>query len=138
MHACIGEGNGNPLQYSCLKNPRNGGAWWAAIYGVTQSWTRLKRLSSNSSFSSVQFSHSVLSDLCNPMDWSFFKLKSIKSVMLSNCLILCHPLLCLPAIFPSIGSFPMSQLFASGGQSIRASDSASVLPVNIQDLFPLG
>ena len=37
-----GEGNGNPLQYSCLENLRDGGAWWAAIYGVTQSWTRLK------------------------------------------------------------------------------------------------
>ena len=39
MHACIGEGNGNPLQCSCLENPRDRGAWWAAIYGVTQSWT---------------------------------------------------------------------------------------------------
>ena len=41
--------NGYPLQYSCLENPRDGGAWWAAIYGVTQGWTRLKRLSSSSS-----------------------------------------------------------------------------------------
>ena len=40
--ACIGEGNGNPLQCSCLENPRDGGAWWAAIYGVAQSRTRLK------------------------------------------------------------------------------------------------
>ena len=47
--SCIGEGNGNPLQYSCLENPRDGGAWWAAIYGVAQSWTRLKWLSSSSS-----------------------------------------------------------------------------------------
>ena len=47
--SCIGEGNGNPLQCSCLENSRDGGAWWAAIYGVTQSWTRLKRLSSSSS-----------------------------------------------------------------------------------------
>ena len=39
---CIGEGDGNPLQCSCLDNPRDGGAWWAAIYGVAQSWTRLK------------------------------------------------------------------------------------------------
>ena len=46
--SCIGEGNGNPLQCSCLENPRDGGAWWAAIYGVTQSRTRLKRLSSSS------------------------------------------------------------------------------------------
>ena len=49
--SCIGEGNGNPLQCSCLENPRDGGAWWAAVYGVTQSWTRLKWLSSSSSTS---------------------------------------------------------------------------------------
>ena len=47
--SCIGEGNGNPLQFSCLENPRDGWAWWAAVYGVTQSQTRLKRLSSSSS-----------------------------------------------------------------------------------------
>ena len=40
--SCIGEGNGNPLQYSCLENPKDGGAWWAAVYGVAQSRTRLK------------------------------------------------------------------------------------------------
>ena len=44
--SCIGEGNGSPLQCSCLENPRDRGAWWAAVYGVTQSRTRLKRLSS--------------------------------------------------------------------------------------------
>ena len=47
--SCIGEGNGNPLQCSCLENPRDGGAWWAAVYGVAESRTRLKRLSSSSS-----------------------------------------------------------------------------------------
>ena len=47
--SCIGEGNGNPLQCSCLENPKDRGAWWAAIYGVTQSRTRLKSLSSRSS-----------------------------------------------------------------------------------------
>ena len=47
--SCIGEGNGNPLQCSCLENPGDGGAWWAAIYGVIQSQTRLKWLSSSSS-----------------------------------------------------------------------------------------
>ena len=47
--SCVGEGNGNPLQCSCLENPRDGGAWWAAVYGVAQSRTRLKRLSSSSS-----------------------------------------------------------------------------------------
>ena len=57
VHACIGEGNGNPLQCSCLENPRDGGAWWAAVYGVTQSRTRLKRLSSSSSSSSSRSSY---------------------------------------------------------------------------------
>ena len=47
--SCIGEGNGNPLQCSCLQNPRDGGAWWASVYGVAQSQTRLKQLSSSSS-----------------------------------------------------------------------------------------
>ena len=47
--SCIGEGNGNPCQYSCLENPRDGGAWWAAVYGVAQSRTRLTWLSSSSS-----------------------------------------------------------------------------------------
>ena len=50
---CIGEGNGNPLQCSCLENPKDGGAWWAAICGVTQSRTRLKRLSSSSSVGQI-------------------------------------------------------------------------------------
>ena len=49
--SCIREGNGNPLQCSCLETPRDGGAWWAAVYGVAQSQTRLKRLSSSSSSS---------------------------------------------------------------------------------------
>ena len=58
--SCIGEGNGNPLQCSCLENPRDGGDWWAAIYGVAQNQTRLKWLSSSSSSStlfSIIFSH---------------------------------------------------------------------------------
>ena len=49
----IGEGNGNPLQCSCLENPRDRGAWWAAVYGVAQSWTWLKWLSSSSTTSSL-------------------------------------------------------------------------------------
>ena len=49
----IGEGNGNPLQCSRLENPRDGGAWWAAVSGVSQSWTRLKQLSSSSSSSNI-------------------------------------------------------------------------------------
>ena len=58
--SCIGEGNGNPLQCSCLENPRDGEAWWAAVYGVSQSRTRLEQLSSSSSGSS-----SRLLLLCN-------------------------------------------------------------------------
>ena len=49
MHACIGEGNGDPLQYSCMETPRDRGAWWAAVYGVVQSRTQLKQLSGSSS-----------------------------------------------------------------------------------------
>ena len=53
--SCIGEGNGNPLQCSCLEKPRDRGAWWAAIYGVAQSRTGLKRLSSSSSLADKAF-----------------------------------------------------------------------------------
>ena len=59
---CFGEGNGNPLQCSCLENPKDRGAWWAAICGVAQSWTQLKRLSSSGS-------GSLLSDL-RAIQWS--------------------------------------------------------------------
>ena len=68
---------------------------------------------------------------------SLLKLMSIESVMPSNHLILCRPLLLLPSIFPSIRVFKMSQLFASGGQSIGASASASIPPMNTQDWSPL-
>ena len=96
----------------------------------------------------VQFSSVAQScpTLCNPMkcstpgfpnSQSLLKLMSIQSVMPSKHLIFCHSLLLLPSIFPSIRVFPMSQFFASGNQSIGASTSASVLPMDIQGLFPL-
>ena len=69
---------------------------------------------------------------------SLFKFMSIESVTLSNHLILCHSLLFDLQSFPASGSFPVNQLFSSDGQSIGASASASVLPVNIQGWFPLG
>ena len=69
---------------------------------------------------------------------SMLKLLSIKLVMPSNHLILCPPLSSHLQSFPTSGSFPRSQFFASSGQSIGASASASVLPMNIQDWFPLG
>ena len=70
--------------------------------------------------------------------WSLLELMSIESVMPSNRLILLHPLSSCLQSFPASGSFPMSQLIASGGQSIGASASTPVLPMNIQDWFPLG
>ena len=70
------------------------------------------------------------------ISWSLLKLMSFELVMPSNHLILCCPLLLLPSIFPASGSFPVSWLFASGGQSFGA--SAWVLPMNIQGWFPLG
>ena len=86
---------------------------------------------------------------CDPMDcstpglpitnsWSLLKLMSIESVMPSNHLILCHPFSSHLQSFPASGAFQMSQLFTSGDQSIGVSASASILPVNIQDWFPLG
>ena len=71
------------------------------------------------------------------ISWSFLKLMSIELVMSSNHLILCCPLLLLPSTFPSIRVFSSDQVFASGGQSIGASASVPVLPMNIQDWFPL-
>ena len=75
FHALEKEGNGNPLQCSCLENPRYGGAWWAALSGVTQSWTRLKRLSSSSS--RAMFKFCIISDFCHRSieilkSWWFF------------------------------------------------------------------
>ena len=91
---------------------------------------------------SIQFSCSVVSDSLRPQaslsitnSWSLLKLMSTESVTPSNHLILCCPLFLLPSIFPSTGSFQMSQFFTSGGQSIGV---ASVLLMNIQDWFPLG
>ena len=63
--SCIGEGNGNPLQCSCLENPRDSGARWAAVYGVAQSRTRLKRLSSSSSSSSKNNNSQKNTDMCH-------------------------------------------------------------------------
>ena len=74
--------------------------------------------------------------LSSAVSQSLLKVMSFESVMLSNHLILCHPLLLLPSIFPSMRIFLMSWLLVSGGQSIRA--SAAVLPMNIQGWFPLG
>ena len=93
------------------------------------------------------FSHQVISD-CNPVDCytpgfpvtvsqNLPKFMSITLVMPSSHLILCYPLLLCLRSFPASGSFPMSRLFASGGQSIGTSTSASNFPMNMQGWFPL-
>ena len=65
----IGEGNGNPLPCSCLENPRDGGAWWAAVSGVAQSQTQLKRLSSSSSRDCLLFERVSISSCKNLLSW---------------------------------------------------------------------
>ena len=99
---------------------------------------------------SVQFSCSVVSNSVTPWaaahqaslsitnSQSLLKLLFIESMMLSNHLILCCPLLLPPQSLPASGSFQMSQLFTSGGQRIGVSASTSVLPMNTKDLSPLG
>ena len=94
------EGSGTPLQYTRLENPMDGVAGCAAICGVTQSRTRLKQLSSSSSRTPE-----CQASLSNSNSWGLLKLTSIKLVMPSNHLILCHPLLLLPSIFPRIRVF---------------------------------
>ena len=100
---------------------------------------------------SIQFSHSIMSDFLPPHGLQYARLPcpSLTPGAYSNTCSLsqwCHPTIsssvipfsfCLQS-FPALGSFPMSQFFASGGQSIGVLASASVLPMNIQDWFPLG
>ena len=198
--SCIGEGNGNPLQCSCLEDPRDGGAWWAAVYGVAWSRTRLKWLSSSSSFEasakhmentgkvmfhilsqkdkmswcelsilhlawytvgaqetaaavfSLLLGGDVLSLspvwlfvtpwtaarqalLSSTISQSWVKFMSIESVMLSNHLSLCRPLLLLPSIFPIIRIFPSDLALRIRWPKYW---SFSISPSNkIQGWFPL-
>ena len=141
------EGNDNALQYSCLGNPMDRGAWWAAVHGVTKGPDVTYSLNSSNSviqFSSVQSLSRVWlfatpwiaarqASLSITNSQSLPKLMSIKSVMPSSHVILCHPLLLLPPILPASVSFPVSQLFTWGGQSIGVWASALVLPMNTQD-----
>ena len=120
------------------------------LHGNTATWNFWSRnclAHRNMEVTLMLSSHSVVSDSETPWTaakqaslsitifWSLIKLMSIESVMPSNHLILCYPLLLLPSIFPSTRVFLMSQLFSSSGWSTGV--SASVLPLNIQDWFPL-
>ena len=142
-------------------NPMDRGAWWVIVHRVAKSWIRLKWLSTHtlniiffchiSFYSSVQFSPSVVSDSLQPhglqharppcpsptpgfysnscpLNRWYHPTISFSVISLSSCL----------QSFPASGSFQMSQLFTSGGQIIGVSASASEIPMNIQDWFPLG
>ena len=145
-YSVIGEGNGNPLQYSCLENPGDRGIWWAAIYGlhrVGHDWCNLAAaavfgcwvISNSLQPHGLQFSRLpcpslspwVCSNSCPLSQW-------YHSTISSSVAPFCS---CLQS-FPASEFFLMSQPFTSGGQSIAASVSASVLPMNIQGWFPLG
>ena len=106
--------------------PRGTESWFSSVQSLSRVW-----LFATPWTAACQASLSITNS------WSLLNLMSIESVMPSNHLILCRPLLFLPSVFP-IRVFPMSQLFASGGQNIGASASASVLSVHIQGWFPLG
>ena len=86
--SCIGEGNGNPLQCSCLENPRDRGAWWAAVYGAAQSQTRLKRLSSSSSSNDILRIFSCTYWSCS-LDKCLFKYFPHLYIRLSSSLLCC-------------------------------------------------
>ena len=145
-----GEGNDNTLQCSCLINPMDRGGWWAMVHGghkesdnylATKQWT---------TYTSVQFSSVTQSclTLCNPMDCSTPGLPVHHRVYSNSCPLSwwCHLTISFSGVpffsclqsFTASGSFQMSKFFTSGGQRIGVSASALVLPMNIQDWFPLG
>ena len=122
--------HGKPPQYSCYKNPMNcikSQMFISSVQSLSCVW-----LFATTWIATCQASLSITNS------GRLLKLMSIKLVMPSNHLILCHPLLLLPSIFPSFRVFSNGQFFTSDGQSIGVSVSASVLPMTIQDWFPLG
>ena len=157
-------GQEDPLEMEMVTNSsilawrlqgKNGETCWATVYGVTRvrrdSVTKSTKHSKTGLRSSVQFSRSVMSSSLWPHGlqqarppWS----SPTPGAYSNSCPLSqwCHPTISssvipfssCPQSFPASGSFPMSQFFPSGGQSIGVSASASVLPMNIQDWFPLG
>ena len=138
---------------SLLENSMDRGTWQATVHGVTKSGTRLstwyKTASSQSrdianTVQDLLFSRSVVSDSLQPQGLQHTMF--LCSLPFPGASRWCHLIISSSAIpfssclqsFPELGSFPMSRFFISGGQSIEASASASVLPVNIQGWFPLG
>ena len=132
----------------CLQVPEES-ASWIIVYWVCKGEIDFSTLFYYRSICCCSLTQLCLA-LCDPMDGStpgfpvlhhllsLLKLTSLESVMPSRHLILCNPFSSCSQSFPASGSFPMSHLFASGGRSFGASASASVLPMSIQDWFPLG
>ena len=121
-HPCLGQG----LLYCWQSGNSN-----LLIFSSVQSLSHLQNFATTwtaACQASLSITHS----------WTLLKLMSIESVMPSNHLIFCRPLLLPPTIIPASGSFPMSQFFASGGQSIGVSASALILPMDIQGWWHLG
>ena len=140
----IGEGNGNPLQCPCLENPRDRGAWWAAIYGVAQSWTRLKQLSSSSRGYLVLYDYllllllfgsSVISAFLWPHGLQHARLPCASpspGTCSNSCLFSqwCHPTIPSSAIhFSCLQSFPASRSFLWVSSSHQM---AKVLDIQLQ------
>ena len=148
----LGEGSGSPLQGSCLENPRDGGTWWAAISGVAQCQTPLKRLSSSSSSSrdSVQFSRSVMSDSLRPHESQHVPGLPVHHQLLEftqthvhrvdDAIQPSHPL---SSPSPPAFNFPSIRVFSSESALHMRwpkywSFSFSISPLNTQDWSPLG
>ena len=143
--SCTGEGNGNPFLCSCLENPRDEGAWWAAIYGVAQSGTRLKRLSSSSSSklqqASVMVSKGSQSAYGQQVSsLSIFGGFSICKTTQELCIRYCGPAECIGEGLPWGGSvlgMPWRALLVCRLQSGRAS-LATASPAFLWVPVPLG
>ena len=137
-----GGGHGNLLQYSCLENPMDKGAWWDSPQGHKES---------DVTEATYQFRGSVVPNSLQPHALQHARLpcpSPAPRACSNSCPSSrwCHPTISSSIFpfsshlqsFPASGSFPMSQFFASGSQRIGVSASASILPINIQDWFPLG
>ena len=120
------EGNGNPLEYSCLGNPKGRRA-----FSLVQLFSRVRLFA-------TQWTVTHQASLSITNSRSLLRLMAIESVMPSNHLSSVVPISSCPHSFPASGSFLVSQFFPSGGQSIGVSASESALSMNTQDWFPLG
>ena len=130
-----GEGNGNPLQCSCLENPRDGGAWWAAVYGVAQSRTRLKRLNSSSRLVIAflpRSKHLLISQLQSPsvVIWGPPKIKSLTDSIVS--LSICHVVMGLDAMIFVFWMLNFKLTFSLSSFTTNLAGMLTVAMMNLQ------